>query len=239
MNETEWLSCQWPTRLLEFVRSRMSDRKMWLFVAACRRSTDHDPEFEVTRRRLRIQHNATYQTAERLATRRASSVDLDDEFARVSATVSLHARDHYLTNLDVLRAELRVFRPNALLAAYGCIRQDAFIRFENYYSDCANAFDGKLSRFDHPPGNWMHCGLLREIAGNPFRPVVMNPTWRTPIALDLARRADEDSAFEGLPVLADALQEAGCDDEVILGHCRGREGHVRGCWALDLVLGNS
>jgi hypothetical protein len=53
----------------------------------------------------------------------------------------------------------------------------------------------------------------------------------------LAQGIYEDRAFDRLPVLADALEEAGCDNAEILSHCRGPGPHVRGCWAVDLSLG--
>ncbi|WP_246173508.1 hypothetical protein [Limnoglobus roseus] len=79
--------------------------------------------------------------------------------------------------------------------------------------------------------------LLRDIFGNPFRPVTFSPAWLTPTAVGLAQAIYEDRAFDRLPILADALQDAGCEDEAILGHCRGDGPHVRGCWVVDGVLG--
>ncbi|AWM42432.1 hypothetical protein C1280_28660 [Gemmata obscuriglobus] len=78
---------------------------------------------------------------------------------------------------------------------------------------------------------------MRDIFGNPFRPVVLNPAWRTSDALALARGIYDEGAFDRLPILADALQDAGCDSDDILNHCRGPGPHVRGCWVVDLVLG--
>jgi hypothetical protein len=51
----------------------------------------------------------------------------------------------------------------------------------------------------------------------------------------LARTIYRERCFEDLPVLADALEEAGCDDDGILAHCRRPRPHVRGCWVVDLV----
>ncbi|MDY3560909.1 hypothetical protein R5W23_002158 [Gemmata sp. JC673] len=79
--------------------------------------------------------------------------------------------------------------------------------------------------------------LIRDIFGNPFRPMVLNPAWRTSDALALARGIYDEGAFDRLPILADALQDAGCDSDDILNHCRGPGPHVRGCWVVDLVLG--
>jgi hypothetical protein len=80
-------------------------------------------------------------------------------------------------------------------------------------------------------------GLLRDIFGNPFRPAALDPAWRTPAVVRSARGIYDEQAFDRLPLLADALTEAGCDDPSILGHCRSAGPHVRGCWVVDLVLG--
>ncbi|MDB5310206.1 MAG: hypothetical protein JWO38_4408 [Gemmataceae bacterium] len=79
--------------------------------------------------------------------------------------------------------------------------------------------------------------LLRDIGGNPFRPVAFDPSWRTDTAATLARQMYESREFSAMPILADALQDAGCDNEDILGHCRGDGPHVRGCHVIDLLLG--
>jgi hypothetical protein len=68
-------------------------------------------------------------------------------------------------------------------------------------------------------------------------PVTCCPAWRIDTALSLARQMYESRDFSAMPILADALQDAGCDNEDILTHCRWQEFHVRGCWVLDLVLG--
>ena len=80
--------------------------------------------------------------------------------------------------------------------------------------------------------------LLRDILGNPFRPVTFSPSWRTDTALSLARQMYDSRDFGAMPILADALQDAGCDDEDIPNHCRDEKAmHVRGCWVVDFVLG--
>ncbi len=80
--------------------------------------------------------------------------------------------------------------------------------------------------------------LIREVFGNPFRPVAFSPNWRTDTALTLARQMYDAREFSAAPILADALQDAGCDSDDLLNHLRDTSAtHVRGCWALDLVLG--
>ncbi|OWK36482.1 hypothetical protein FRUB_09045 [Fimbriiglobus ruber] len=81
----------------------------------------------------------------------------------------------------------------------------------------------------------MLCGYLRDIF-NPFRPTTLDPCWQTPTVLALAQGIYTDRAFDRLPILADALQEAGCDSPDLLTHCRAESVHTRGCWAIDLLL---
>ncbi|MBL8795184.1 MAG: hypothetical protein JNM56_14865 [Planctomycetia bacterium] len=78
--------------------------------------------------------------------------------------------------------------------------------------------------------------LLRDILGNPFRPVTVDPTWRTSTVVSLAQGIYDERAFDRLPILADALEDSGCTNADMLNHCRQPGEHVRGCWVLDLIL---
>jgi hypothetical protein len=80
-------------------------------------------------------------------------------------------------------------------------------------------------------------GLVREVFGNPFRSVLFSSDWRTETAVLLARQMYNSRDFSAMPILADALQDAGCESEELLNHLRGPGPHARGCWAVDLVLG--
>jgi hypothetical protein len=79
--------------------------------------------------------------------------------------------------------------------------------------------------------------LIRDIFGNPFRPVTLDQAWLTPTVKQLATASYLERAFNLMPILADALEEAGCDNPAILTHCRQPGDHVRGCWVVDVVLG--
>ena len=88
--------------------------------------------------------------------------------------------------------------------------------------------------------NQMQAALLRDIFGNPFRSVSLDRAWLTTDVLALARGIYDERAFDRMPILADALQDAGCDNDDILFHCRdANQVHVRGCWVLDLILGKA
>ena len=79
--------------------------------------------------------------------------------------------------------------------------------------------------------------LIRDVFGYPFAPVNFEAGWRTDTVTALAEGIAVDGAFDRLPILADALEEAGCDDQRLLAHCRAEGPHVRGCWAVDAVRG--
>jgi len=98
-----------------------------------------------------------------------------------------------------------------------------------------SASDGRRPVRDRPLAD-----LLRDIAGNPFRPVRMNMSWlawTTDTVVRMARAIYEERRWEDLPVLGDALEEAGCNDAVLLTHCRGPGPHTRGCAVVDALLG--
>ena len=81
--------------------------------------------------------------------------------------------------------------------------------------------------------------LLRDIFGNPFRPTIFDAAWRSETAESPASLIYEKRDFSLMPILGDALQDAGREAEEILGHCRGEGARSRGCFVLDLVLGKT
>jgi hypothetical protein len=91
--------------------------------------------------------------------------------------------------------------------------------------------------YDKDDESSVEAQLVRDVAGNPFEPVAIDPAWRTAEVRALVQAIYDDRAFERMPVLADALAAAGCDNAAILDHCRSPGPHIRGCWVVDLVLG--
>jgi hypothetical protein len=104
----------------------------------------------------------------------------------------------------------------------------------------AHVHDTKTSFTSYTDSRWRElehqAHLLRDVVGPMSGPVVLEPAWRTEAGLGLARGIHDDRAFERMPILADALQEAGCEDARVLDHCRGTTPHVRGCWVIDGIL---
>jgi hypothetical protein len=81
--------------------------------------------------------------------------------------------------------------------------------------------------------------ILREIFVNPFRPITLDPAWRTSAVTGLGEQIYIEKDFDLLSILADALDDAGCNNQEILDHCRSGGEHVRGCWTIDLILGKT
>ena len=91
-----------------------------------------------------------------------------------------------------------------------------------------------------PTAGVRQANALREVFGNPFRPVECAAAWFTLDVVTLARGIYDEKAFDRMPILADALQDAGCTNDDVLNHLRDTTvTHVRGCWALDLLLGKA
>jgi hypothetical protein len=136
--------------------------------------------------------------------------------------------------------------------AFRAIRNAAYVErgeAEGWNSSAAAcayhaAFHSKLAMIDE--GNEqktqaaaVRASLLRDVIGNPFRPVILNPAWQTTNVTAIAQAIYDERVFERMPILGDALEDAGCDNADILNHCRQPGEHVRGCWVVDLILGKS
>jgi hypothetical protein len=78
--------------------------------------------------------------------------------------------------------------------------------------------------------------IVRDIFGNPFRPVKVNREWLTSTVVELARQIYTTKDFSILGILGDALQDAGCNNADVLEHCRAAASHQPGCWVVDLLL---
>jgi hypothetical protein len=106
--------------------------------------------------------------------------------------------------------------------------------------DATDNYALHLYQARHGEDSPIGCLLVREVFGNPFRPSVLPPAvlrWNSGTVRRIAEGIYEERAFDRLPILHDALLDAGCDDEASLSHCREPGPHVRGCWVIDLLLG--
>jgi len=78
--------------------------------------------------------------------------------------------------------------------------------------------------------------LIRDIF--PFHPAIVDKNWLSATVIAVARQMHATQDFSAMPILADALQDAGCESEDVLRHCRVQGSHVRGCWVVDACIGN-
>jgi hypothetical protein len=209
MTEQEWLKCKVAWKVWEAAKKRSSPRKFRLFLAACGR------EFWPLMTDYRCR--SALETAERFADGLASDSELE------SARSSIRYRG--LDSIAYLAFCVAEESPH-----FFTCEQAARIAERKGYRD----FKGEAAR---AAAEAYQAQLTRDIFGNPFRPVTLDPRWLTASVLDLACAIYDGRAFERLPILADALMDAGCDSEEVLNHCRGAGPHVRGCWVVDLILG--
>ena len=109
---------------------------------------------------------------------------------------------------------------------------------------CRNLFyrdaDSDRAKTLSPARRRVQADALRCIFGNPFRPVEVDPSWlawNEGTVGRVARSIYDERAWDQMPVLGDALEDAGCANEDVLAHCRGPGPHTRGCWVVDLLSG--
>ncbi len=221
MTDQEWLSGDDPQQMLQFLGAIPTDRKLRLFaVACCSRCADilADPR-----------HSRLVTVVELLAD------NLTTTDARRDARDCLFASNYALwaaTQEDAFASALRGSQDIALHVSQG--------GYDLVGSSAS--LEEKLAAVDteYQKESIAQVELLRDIFGNPFSPVAFSPSWRTTDVMLLAQGIYDEKAFDRMPILADALHDAGCDSDDILNHCRDTTAtHVRGCWVVDLVLGKS
>jgi hypothetical protein len=152
-----------------------------------------------------------------------------DESKRVSEYNSEHSKRGWMVPLPWTQIDTARFFVDA---AIGGAQAKAGEHFDAMY--------GQIVEYRLPDYEleWVaQAAIFKDIFGNPFRPAAFAEAWRSESAVALARTAYDTRNFSLLPILADALEEAGCDHPEVLGHCRGPGPHVRGCWVVDGVLG--
>jgi hypothetical protein len=227
LTEQDWLTASYiDGRLVTFIDS-LSPRKQRLFAAACcRRIWDLIPD---------PSHREAVLLAERVADKLVKS----NRLGRVAETLdadSKRSRDPWGRHaIQAVRCAV-----NPLISgtkAASTYATDAMVIAQ---LGLAERSAGSREYFAALEQEGRHgIALLRDIAGNPFRPVALDPNWLTSTVVALAKGIYEERAFDRMPILADALQDAGCDSDEVLTHCRGSGPHVRGCWVVDLILGKS
>ena len=228
MTETDWLACANPEKMLEFLRDKASERKLRYFLVACARNRlPASPDAEMVE---------ALATAERFADGAASRHDLarsrkslkKNHQARVTKWSPLY-NDH-IRSVPAWHAAreqiVRAAREGATCCAWSSTR---------------HTYIGGHIAMTYPADEYrIQTQFLRDIIGNPFRLGSVSQSWlawNDGAIRKMAQAIYDARAFDRLPLLADALEDAGCTDAAILSHCREPGEHVRGCWVVDLLLG--
>ncbi|MCI0462978.1 MAG: hypothetical protein L0Z62_39025 [Gemmataceae bacterium] len=216
MTEAEWRAGDDMLKMLDYANGWAGNRKLRLFACACCRRFYHLLPTDATRHAL--------ETSERAADRLTSFAELAGA-KRAIPVLRPRSASEWASNCAHFAATRSA--KHAALSAYSTSAEVVRALGTPYKA--------------HQP---YYAVLLREILGNPFRPTTPDPTWQTPAVVSFAQAAYEERGLPAgileparLAVLADALKGAGCTDRGILSHLRGPGPHVRGCWALDLLLG--
>jgi hypothetical protein len=229
MTEREWLTSTSAQRMLQYVVPRMDDRKPRLFAVACYRRLV--PVLSDRHRCARARTSLTFvRRALRvmaIAERYAEGEVGDAERVAARATIEDGTGAVAWTAFAALAHPCRAADAgnSAVLAAVWAIGEK---------TSAARYLRKELRAWQR--------GAVRDLFGNPFRTPRIDPTWLTwnnRAVAKLATQIYDKSAFDRLPVLADALEEAGCSDRILLNHLRSAGPHYRGCWALDALLGKS
>ena len=218
MTEAEWLAATDPVLMLTFLqkgganRSGGGRRRLRLVGCGCtRRVSEH-----LTERGLRW-----LELGERMADNLLSKPQRREAGASDFGPFDGQRIDHQADS-----AAWCTVCSNVMIAALGAAGAVEIATWRR--SGDAHVADGERG---------IQAALIRDIFGNPFRPVAVDSSWFTSTVIKLAEGIYAERAFDRLPILADALQDAGCDNEDILSHCRTGGLHVRGCWVVDLLTG--
>jgi hypothetical protein len=223
MTEAEWLACTDPEPMLEFLRDKICKRKLRLFACSvCRQLTSFVGTEEYARG---IEAAEAYADGGRMkAAMKRSRQALKERMALLVDTSGKGQSDEWLA---------------LFLGAVAISEKD----YRSFPSCLSNLQSDRASVSLKQIVNDSYLNV-RAVFGNPFRPVTISPAWQTPTIVALAQAAYDNRTLPAgeldparLAVLADALEEAGCTNADILSHLRGPGPHVRGCWAIDLILG--
>jgi hypothetical protein len=232
MTESRWLAAnEISEELLNFVSDRAGTRKVRLFACACTRRIW--PRLEDERSRQAV------ETAEQFADGLADAQRL--AAACTAAEKAEKAQDRAARQRKIPKGMYLDPVSAAAYCARLCALEDGTQQL-NLHPLCSAIWRSTPTGPELTAEDAALLHLLRDMISNPFRPVKIDPAWlkwNKGVVRKLAQAIYDERAFERLPVLADALEEAGCRDAGILGHCREPGEHARGCWVIDLLLGKN
>ena len=220
MKEAEWQACTAPQPMLEYLRGKVSDRKLRLFGCACCRRV-----WSLLSRKSR----KSLVIAERYSDGEVSGSELFLAYFRAGLKAKVENRRDETAEGTAMSAVAWVCDPPMFDSLSMAVEMGVELAAasESYPIDPDRLADARRKQVSP----------LRCIFGNPFHPVSLNPSWQTSAMTGSADCIYKERRFQDLPKLADYLEDMGCTNEDILNHCRKPNEHVRGCWVVDLILG--
>ncbi len=226
MTEAEWLACVDPTLMLEFLRDKTSDRMLRLFACACCRRIWHLLTDERSQRAVEVAELFSDKT---INTDQLKNAEVHANQA-VQNTKDSAAGVACLTLSDPYMAA--VYGSNLASSAVGLPARRGR-EYTHEVAEFASMTDDErylaiwapTAKSARIAERESQTNILRDIFGNPFRPMTVDPKWLTSTVLALAQQMYDSRDFSAMPILADALQDAGCDNNEILNHCRGEGVH--------------
>jgi hypothetical protein len=207
-----------------------SDRKLRLFAVACCREIE--PFFKIPGKRKSDEVAVSVAAVLEVAERFADGVATEEE--RKSACLIAQLAELrvctewmvHVVNAAAWAIQKGKRRTDSWPHPIGRSTRDSWVSQAALSTACAAKGQRRIQ-----------CELLHDIFGNPFRPITINPAWQTSNVVSLAQAIYDHCAFDRMPSLADAHEDAGCTNSDILNPCRQPSEHVRGCWVVDLNLG--
>jgi hypothetical protein len=226
MTEEEWLACTRPESMLPCLRRKASGRTLRLFAVACCRNIWAYLRDARSRRAVEV--------AERFADGSAGR----EELARAQRDARAAALETHCLGASAASDAATEGGP---WGTFTSVPHDASGEVANVsvgYADDPSV-DARAWEKSADQESRRQAVLARDVFGNPFRPSHIDPVWLAwhgGTVPKLAQSIYDERRFPDMPILGDALEEAGCTDPEILGHCRSGGEHVRGCWVVDLIL---
>jgi hypothetical protein len=250
MTEADWLACADPTVMLAFLRrsGRASDRKVRLFAVACCRRL-----WRLLDKADRKAIEAAEDYAEGLigleelaqAGRRATADKVGRVWKHCNPWAVYAVRGSAAGDIDAAAVAAHAAKALAELEVGAAgLEARAFYGYGKGQKDRARRALKRQVRAEeaHSDATWSelqaHAALLRELFG-PARAISLPAAvrvWAAGTVPRIAQTIYDEQRFGDLPILADALEEAGRTDADVLEHCRGPGPHTRGCWVVDLIL---
>lgn len=228
MTEAEWLACEDPGGMLEFLRGKASNRKLRLFGCACcwrvRHLLQMDAAWRIVDVALGFADCEVDAAMLREANDDANYADLYDRYEGTGAGVQLSR-----LAFDAIIAARWLASPQF---DTGSAQSVAGLTSGSPSRDFFRSPEWDIPSCSVPPEDAERAeqaNLLRDIFDNPFRPVAFNPAWRASAVLDLASLQYRSRDYSEMPILSVAFEEAGCPNADLLSHLRSPGSHVRGC----------